>query len=124
MVEVAHERAHQPRIFHFLSSLARAPFEKTAEAIPGVLKENIILDAEMLYIEAAPRKKEAARAVYCSFVKFLGLTWKAPKCKYNRVIPFIPLESELDDLVRGCACSLSALLQTQRNRHENSARAR
>jgi integrase len=51
-------------------------------------------------------------AVYSSFVKFLGLTWKTPKCKYQRVIPFMTLESELDLLVSGCSRSLSALLLT------------
>jgi hypothetical protein len=38
------------------------PFEKTAEAVPGVLKEDIKMDAEWLYIEAAPRKKGTREA--------------------------------------------------------------
>jgi integrase len=76
-----------------------------------------ILDPEsvkdvLAKVEMNSNTKATIIAVYSSFVKFLGLTWKAPKCKYQRVIPFIPLESELDDLVSGCSRSLSALLLT------------
>ncbi len=38
---------------------------------------------------------------YDSFAKFLGLKWQKPKYRSETKFPFIPLESEIDLLIRG-----------------------
>jgi integrase len=49
--------------------------------------------------------------VYDGFVRFLGLTWEKPDYKPSRKIPFIPLESEIDQLIACSGKNISALLQ-------------
>ena len=55
--------------------------------------------------------KASIVAAYTCFLKFLGLSWVPPKCRYQQKIPFIPLESEIDDLIAGCSKTISAILQ-------------
>ena len=55
--------------------------------------------------------KQLASIVYGKFAQLNNLTWKAPKYKANRKIPFIPLESEVDSLICSCGKKLSALLR-------------
>jgi integrase len=68
---------------------------------------------EALYtIELKPNSKANYTNVYTSFLKYLGKTWKAPKYQYQQPIPFIPLESELDQLIAGCGKHTATILQT------------
>jgi integrase/recombinase XerD len=48
---------------------------------------------------------------YKNFAKYLGIQFEAPKIKYVRKLPFIPLEKELNDLVACCSRKTAALLQ-------------
>lgn len=41
----------------------------------------------------------------------VGLTWEKPKCVRPRVLPFIPLENELDSLIAGAGKKTAAFLQ-------------
>jgi hypothetical protein len=64
------------------------PFEKTAEAIGGVLKENITQDEEWLYIEAAPRKKGSREAplmipLCFPFVDLIVCQWQKTMPKHR-----------------------------------------
>jgi hypothetical protein len=64
------------------------PREKHAEAIPGVLKENVKADSEWIYIEAAPRKKgsrEAALMISLSFpyVNLIMSQWQRTEPKHR-----------------------------------------
>jgi len=63
-------------------------------------------------IKASPNSKATIKGAYGCFLKFLGKTWKAPKWQYQPKIPFIPLESEIDQLIAGCAKNTAAILQT------------
>lgn len=59
----------------------------------------------------AESTKQLASIIYGKFAQLNGITWKAPRYKANRKIPFIPLESEIDSLVCSCGKKLSALLR-------------
>jgi len=48
---------------------------------------------------------------YKNFAKYLGIQFEAPKIKYVRKLPFIPLEKELNDLIACCSRRTAALLQ-------------
>jgi len=76
-----------------------------------------LYDAESVKETIAKQKrwcestKQLASIVYGKFAQLNGLTWKAPKYKTNRKIPFIPLESEVDSLIAHCGKKLSTLLR-------------
>jgi integrase len=48
---------------------------------------------------------------YTKFLEVNGFSWKKPKCKVERKIPFIPTEQELDTLIAGSGRKLAAFLQ-------------
>jgi len=56
------------------------------------------------------RKSNAVKA-YDLFLKMLGMTWKKPRYKPVRRIPFIPSEKEIDELIAGCSKQMAAFLQ-------------
>lgn len=56
------------------------------------------------------RKNNAADA-YSSFLKMTGGTWEAPTYKKIRKLPFIPKETEIDQLIAGCSKRLATFLQ-------------
>jgi integrase len=55
--------------------------------------------------------KASAVVTYSSFLEMEGLTWKPPRYRYSQKLPFIPLETELDQLIAGCGKKVSAFLQ-------------
>ena len=38
---------------------------------------------------------------YTQFLKYLGISWDAPRYSIVRKLPFIPTEQEIDDLIAG-----------------------
>jgi integrase len=48
---------------------------------------------------------------YDAFAKIMGIHWKKPNYKPNTVMPFIPLESEIDQVIYGTGKKLSAALR-------------
>jgi len=58
----------------------------------------------------AKRKVNAADAYTC-FLRMHDLTWKPPRYKYTRKLPFIPTETEIDQLIAGCSRRFTPLLQ-------------
>jgi integrase len=57
------------------------------------------------------RKNNACDA-YSSFLKMVGGTWEAPIYQTIRKLPFIPKESEIDQLIAGCSRRMATFLQT------------
>ena len=57
------------------------------------------------------RKSNAVKA-YTLFLTMLGLTWEKPRYKAKRTLPFIPTESEIDDLIAQCGKQMATFLQT------------
>ncbi|HIJ07869.1 TPA: site-specific integrase [Candidatus Bathyarchaeota archaeon] len=48
---------------------------------------------------------------YDSLLKMLGRTWKPPIYRKIRLLPFIPTEAELDQLIAGCSRKMATFLQ-------------
>jgi len=48
---------------------------------------------------------------YSNFAEMEGLTWTPPKYKKSDKVPFVPLESELDQLINGCGKTVSIFLE-------------
>jgi integrase len=49
---------------------------------------------------------------YSQYLKYLGLTWQAPKYRKQDKLPFIPTEQEIDQLIASTGKTTSTLLQT------------
>jgi len=46
--------------------------------------------------------KQVFIVTYKSFAKIFGLSWTPPKTRISRKLPFIPTETEIDQLIAGC----------------------
>jgi len=57
------------------------------------------------------KTKSILVTAYKEFLKFLGVSWEAPKYQYEEKVPFIPLESELDEFIAGSGRTLAPFLQ-------------
>jgi len=55
--------------------------------------------------------KATAVAYYGIFLKAMHIQWTPPRYRYERKIPFIPLEKEINDLIAGCGRKMSVFLQ-------------
>ena len=64
--------------------------------------------------------KEVMVFAYDLYAKHYGLKWDRPRYKAIRVLPFIPQEREIDDLIAGCNKEIALLLQIAK---ETGARA-
>jgi integrase len=58
-----------------------------------------------------PGRKENAVHAYTSFLKMNDQKWKPPKYKRIQKLPWIPLESEIDQLIAGCSHRIATFLQ-------------
>jgi len=57
---------------------------------------------------------------YDLFAKWRGIQWQRPRYKAIRVLPFIPQEREIDDVIAGCNNYLALFVQIAK---ETGARA-
>lgn len=48
---------------------------------------------------------------YKSFAKTFNLLWEPPKTRVQRKLPFIPTETEIDQLIAGCGKKTATFLQ-------------
>jgi integrase len=62
-------------------------------------------------IGLSQNSKATMKNAYSGFLRFLGMTWKPPKIRFERKIPYIPLETEIDALIVGCGTTTSLILQ-------------
>jgi integrase len=51
---------------------------------------------------------------YSCFLEMEGLTWKPPIYRRYHKLPFIPLESEIDQLIAGCGKKVSTFVQASK----------
>jgi integrase len=70
--------------------------------------------------EMSPAKKRFLVQSYKSFTNYFKIDWEAIKVRYERKMPFIPLESEIDQLIAGCSKKIATFLQVAK---ETGARA-
>jgi len=57
------------------------------------------------------RSKMFIVAAYDLFARMMNIAWGAPDYRWTPKIPFIPLESEIDQLIAGCGKKLATFLQ-------------
>jgi len=57
------------------------------------------------------KTKKIAIETYSLFLKMQGLTWKPPRYKSVKKLPFIPTEQEIDELIAGCNKKTATFLQ-------------
>ena len=55
--------------------------------------------------------KALAVYAYSTFLEMEGLTWDQPRYRRPDSVPFVPLESELDQLISACGKKVSIFLQ-------------
>ena len=51
-------------------------------------------------------------AAYDGFAKWLNIHWKPPEYKFERKLPWLPTETEIDQLIAGCKRKTAVFLQT------------
>jgi integrase len=56
-------------------------------------------------------RKFNAIVSYTTFLQMHGLSWQPPRCRRIRKLPFIPLETEIDQLIAASSKKISAFLQ-------------
>jgi len=66
-----------------------------------ITKENVCINTKALYV-----------ACYDGFAKWLGIQWQPPHYKAQRKLPWLPTESELDQLIACYKKKMAAFLQT------------
>jgi integrase len=75
-----------------------------------------LFDPESVKEVIAKQKWSAGRKVnavdaYTSFLQMIGMTWEPPRYRRIRKLPFIPTETEIDQLIAGCGKKTATLLQ-------------
>lgn len=55
--------------------------------------------------------KQVFIVAYKSFAKMFSLSWTPPKTRVSRKLPFIPTETEIDQLIAGCGKRTATFLQ-------------
>lgn len=58
-----------------------------------------------------PGRKENAVHAYSSFLKMVGGKWDPPRYKPIEKLPYVPTESEIDQLIAGCSHRIATFLQ-------------
>jgi len=56
--------------------------------------------------------KTTAIKIYTKYLKYIGKTWQEPKYKIVERLPFIPTETEIDQLIASASKRTATLLQT------------
>jgi integrase len=110
------------KIIEFLFScqkegLAKATLEGFNYKLTKLSKHADLNDPEsvkeaLAKFKMAPNSIASFAVTYGAFLKFQGKTWKPPKYRFQQPIPFIPLESEIDQLIAGCGKTTASILQT------------
>jgi hypothetical protein len=72
---------------------------------PESVKETISL------MQVSNRTKSLLVTAYDLFLEFLGGSWQKPNYTFSQKMPFIPLETEVNELVAACGPTVSAFLQ-------------
>ena len=110
------------KIFEYAWALRKQGYaEQTIRGRVKLLKRLVKLGANLYDPESVKEviakekwsagRKELAVEAYSSFLKVFGGKWDPPKYKRVRKLPFIPLESEIDQLIAGCGPKTATLLQ-------------
>jgi integrase/predicted RNA-binding Zn-ribbon protein involved in translation (DUF1610 family) len=110
------------RIFEYAWTLKKQGYaEQTIESRVKILKRLVKIGADLFNPESvkdaiakqkwSDGRKELIVDAYGGFLKFLGGKWDPPRYQRVRKIPFIPTETEIDQLISGCGRKTATLLQ-------------
>jgi integrase len=97
--------------------LAEITISHRTRLLEQLLRKGAILDnpdtVETLLAteELTSAKKSLLVAAYRSFTKTMGISWTPIRAKYQPKQPFVPLESELDQLIAACGKKTATFLQ-------------
>jgi integrase len=91
--------------------------ESRVRRLKGLSKHCDLMDPEsvkdaLAKLSQKSSTKAITASVYKDFLKCFGLSWEPPEYKMEDSIPFIPLESEIDQLIASCNKRTATLLQT------------
>ncbi len=105
-------------IFHMKKrGLAEPTIERRHRHIKVLAKRGaILLDPESVKLKIAEQKwvgksKNRACDTYTDFLSMMGMEWEKPKFTEKQTFPFIPTESEIDNLIANCNIEEAAILQ-------------
>lgn len=95
---------------------SEATIKSRVRRLKGLAKACNLTDPESVKEALANAKwknstKAITTSVYSSFLKLQGIEWEAPEYKMETGILFIPLESEIDQLIAGCSKRTATLSQ-------------
>ena len=93
-------------IFRYLYSLKALMKQGADLTSPDNVKETLAK-----WDCSAPHKHNIS-AAYTLFLSMQGLKWKKPRCRVTRKLPFIPTETEIDQLIACMGKKTSVFLQT------------
>jgi integrase len=71
----------------------------------------------------SPANKHIIAETYNSYAKTYKIIWEKPKYKFEPKTPFIPLESEIDQLIAGCGKKTATFLQVLKDTGARSGEA-
>jgi len=71
----------------------------------------------------SPANKHVIAETYHSYAKTYQIIWEKPKYKFEPKTPFIPLESEIDQLIAGCGKKTATFLQVLKDTGARSGEA-
>ncbi|MCL6579838.1 MAG: tyrosine-type recombinase/integrase [Candidatus Bathyarchaeota archaeon] len=95
---------------------SEATIKSRVRRLKGLAKHCNLMDPEavketLAKLSQKNSTKAITTSVYTNFLKCFGLTWEPPEYKMEESIPFIPLETEIDQLIASCNKRTAALLQ-------------
>lgn len=99
------------------NGLAEGTITSRMRALKQLAKITNLIEPEQVKEKVTSQKwkslsKKRYLETYDSLLKYLGIKWTKPKITIETRIPFIPTETELDQLIASCGKRLATLLQT------------
>jgi integrase len=99
------------------NGLAEATIASRIQALKQLARMTNLIEPEQVKETIIAQKwkslsKRRYLETYASLLKYLGLKWTKPHLKIETRIPFIPTETELDQLIASCGKRTATLLQT------------
>jgi len=105
-------------IFHMKKrGLAEPTIERRHRHLKVLAKRGAdLLDPESVKLKISEQdwvgnSKNRACDTYNDFLVMIGKTWVKPKYTVKETLPFIPTESEVDNLIAGCSIEEASILQ-------------
>jgi integrase len=94
----------------------KATVESTVRSLKGIARQVNLLEPNAVKehlskMQVSESRKERIVVYLSGFYKWKGIDWTAPRYRRIEKLPFIPLESEVDQLISGMGKKTSCFLQ-------------